>query len=185
MIPIALDPRFVRLAVCGEGALALRRLRALRAAGAGETLLFAERPEAELRAESGKYWRPHLPDSEALASLHALWIVDLDPGLEEPLAERARAASVLVNIEDVPAYCDFHSVAELRRGELLITVSTAGAAPGLAGLIRRRLEQMFGAEWAERVASLRALRAEWRHDGVSMPEAMRRIEVLVRERNWL
>ena len=185
VLSIVLDPKFVRLGVCGEGALALRRLRLLRSGGATETLLFAERPTEDLRSESGQYLRQQLPDAETLESLHALWIADVDPDLKQILAERARTAKVLVNVEDVPAFCDFHSAAEVRRGELLITISTAGAAPGLASVIRKRLEEIFDPEWAARVASLRGLRAEWRCKGISMSEIARRIEVLVRENDWL
>jgi precorrin-2 dehydrogenase/sirohydrochlorin ferrochelatase len=92
---------------------------------------------------------------------------------------------VLVNVEDVPDHCDFHSVAELRRGDLLLTVSTNGMAPGLAGTIRRTLESSFGPEWSERVSEIAALRQSWRAEGVSMPEAARRIETIAAERCWL
>ncbi len=185
MIPIALDPRFVRLAVCGNGSLALRRFNALRAAGAADVLLFADAPIPELQAAASDAWRSRLPNTEDLAALHTLWIVDLDAIKAEPLAKAARARMLLVNIEDVPAFCDFHSVAEIRRGDLLLTISTGGAAPGLAGLIRRRLEAMFDGRWADRLIELRALRASWRSQGVPMAEAMRRIETLVAERGWL
>ena len=78
------------------------------------------------------------------------------------LAALARSERVLVNVEDRPALCDFHSVAEVRRGDLLLTVSTGGASPGLAARIRARLAAEFGPEWAERVALLRGHRAAWR-----------------------
>ncbi len=185
MIPIALDPRFARVAVCGNGALALRRLTALRAAGAVDAILFADAPIPDLQAQAGDHWRPRLPTPTDLAGLHALWIVDLDPAQAEPLAQAARVRTLLVNIEDVPEFCDFHSVAEIRRGDLLLTISTGGAAPGLASLIRRRLEAMFDQSWAERLTELRALRASWRRDGVTMSDAMQRIANLVAERGWL
>jgi precorrin-2 dehydrogenase/sirohydrochlorin ferrochelatase len=185
MIPIALDPRHARLAVAGNGALALRRLLSLRAAGAAEVLLFADAPSAELTAEAGLFLRPHLPEAAELAELHALWIVDVPEQKAAGLAARARALRVLVNVEDRPPYCDFHSVAEVRRGDLLLTVSTNGAAPGLAGAIRRNLENCFSPEWEERVAEVAALRAGWRAEGVAMPEAARRINALVEERCWL
>src|ERR1700688_168958 len=151
MIPLALDPKCVNVAVAGNGPLALRRLQMLRKAGAAEALLFADAPEAALAAEAGTYLRPALPDAAALGALHVLWIVDLTPGIAAELATLARGLRVLVNVEDVPQFCDFHSVAEVRRGDLLLTVSTGGAAPGLAGTIRRNLENCFGLEWEERV----------------------------------
>jgi precorrin-2 dehydrogenase/sirohydrochlorin ferrochelatase len=185
MIPLALDPAFARLAVAGNGALALRRLRALRQGGAGSALLFADAPSAELVAEAGPFLNRTLPDAAVLSELHALWIVDLEPKTAAALATLARSLRVLVNVEDVPAFCDFHSVAEVRRGDLLLTVSTNGAAPGLAGTIRRNLEHCFGPEWGDRVGEIAALRREWRGQGVAMPEAARRIAALVNERCWL
>jgi precorrin-2 dehydrogenase/sirohydrochlorin ferrochelatase len=185
MIPLALDPKFCRVAVAGNGDLALRRLRALRRAGAAEALVFADAPNAALAAEAGAQLRPHLPGMADVAPLHALWIVDLPEDVAESLATAARSAKILVNVEDRPAFCDFHSVAELRRGDLLLTVSTNGAAPGLAGTIRRGLETCFGPEWDDRVAELAALRAGWRDEGVKMSEAARRINAIVEAGCWL
>ena len=185
MIPVALDPKHAHLAVAGNGVLALRRLRALREAGASSTLLFADAPEAALTAEAGAYLRAALPDAAALGAMHALWIVDLDQNVAADLAAEARRLRVLVNVEDVPAYCDFHSVAEVRRGDLLLTVSTNGTAPGLARSIRRNLQTCFGPEWGERVRETADLRQGWRAAGVPMAETARRIEALVAERCWL
>lgn len=185
MIPVAIDPRHAQLAVAGNGALALRRLRALRAAGAGEALLFADAPAEDLAAEAGRFLRRYLPDAADLAGLHVLWIVDVPEDKAAALAQEARRLRVLVNVEDRPAFCDFHSVAEIRRGDLLLTVSTNGAAPGLAGAIRRNLETCFPPEWEGRVAEVAALRAGWRVQNIPMPEAARRINELVEERCWL
>jgi precorrin-2 dehydrogenase/sirohydrochlorin ferrochelatase len=185
MIPVALDPRQAKLAIAGNGALALRRLRALRAAGADNVRLFADAPGEALAAEAGSYFHPRLPDGEDLSALHVLWIVGLPEDASRTLAEQARQARVLVNLEDRPAYCDFHSVAEVRRGDLLLTVSTSGAAPGLAGAIRRNLETCFPPAWEARVNEVAAMRTGWRDEGVTMPEAASRIDALVEERCWL
>jgi precorrin-2 dehydrogenase/sirohydrochlorin ferrochelatase len=185
MIPLALDPKILKLAVAGNGELALRRLRALRRAGAAEVLLFADAPVAGLAAEAGAFWRGRMPGGDDLAALNVLWVVDVAEDVGAALAEAGRRAKVLVNFEDRPAFCDFHSVAEVRRGDLLLTVSTNGAAPGLAGSIRRNLENCFGPEWDGRVADVARLRAGWRAQGVAMPEAARRIDALVEENCWL
>jgi precorrin-2 dehydrogenase/sirohydrochlorin ferrochelatase len=185
MIPIALDPRFARLAVAGNGLLALRRFRSLRAAGATDALLFSDAPDDEAVTEAGAALRRAMPGPDDLAALHVLWIVDLPRDRAEPLAAAARAQRLLVNVEDVPPLCDFHSVAEVRRGDLLLTISTNGRAPGLAGMIRRNLELRYGAEWADRVSEIGALRADWQRDGVPMPEAAKRIAAIATERKWL
>ncbi|MEE3500419.1 siroheme synthase [Acidiphilium acidophilum] len=144
MIPIALDPRFARRAVAGNGPLALRRFRALRAAGAADALLFSDAPDDEAVVGAGAAWRRAMPGPDDLAALHVLWI-----------------------------------------GDLLLTISTDCRAPGLAGVIRRNLELRYGPEWAERVAEIGALREGWRREGVTMPEAAKRIATLASERNWL
>jgi len=185
MIPIALDPRFVRLAVAGNGPLALRRFHALRAAGADDVLLFSDAPTDDTVIATGTALRRAMPDAAALATLHVLYIVDLPDERARALAEQARAARVLVNVEDVPPFCDFHSTAEVRRGDLLLTASTRGRAPGLAGVIRRDLESRYGPEWKDRVAEIGTLRAVWQSEGLAMPEAARRIADLVEERGWL
>jgi len=124
-------------------------------------------------------------DAAALAGLQVLYVTGLEAAQYVPLAAAARAAGVLVNVEDVPALCDFFSVAEVRRGDLLLTVSTGGAAPGLAGVIRRALEQMFPPVWAGRVAEVAALRQGWRAEGLPLAETARRIGAMARERCWL
>lgn len=186
MIPLALAPNCACLALAGAGAPALRRLRALRAAGAEGILVYAPAANSALAAEaSDGCFIPHLPDAAALSTIQLLWITGLAPEAGAALAAAARAARVLVNVEDVPELCDFHAVAELRRGDLLLTISTNGAAPGLAGAIRRRLEAFFPPVWAERVREIAALRQGWRAEGISMPEAARRIDDIVEERCWL
>ena len=87
-----------------------------------------------------------------------------------------------MNVEDRPALCDFHSVAEVRRGDLLLTVSTGGASPGLAARIRARLAAEYGAEWADRLALLREHRAQWRRDGGDVAALT---DALLQANGWL
>lgn len=185
MIPIALDPRRSRLGIAGNGRLALGRFLALRAAGAESVRVFADAPEPALAEAAEKHLHRRLPATADLEPLHALWITELPDAVAAGLAKAARVAGVLVNSEDRPEYCDFHSVAELRRRDLLLTVSTGGKAPGLASLIRQNLETCFGPEWAGRVDEIAALRSGWRAEGVPMAETARRIAALATERCWL
>ncbi|HVB67417.1 MAG TPA: siroheme synthase, partial [Acetobacteraceae bacterium] len=92
---------------------------------------------------------------------------------------------ILVNVEDRPELCDFRNAAELRRGDLLIAVSTGGASPGLAGAIRNRIAALFGPEWAGRVAALGARRRAWRAEGRALPELARLTAAAVAEAGWL
>lgn len=185
MIPIALDPRACPLALVGVGAAFVRRLAQLRGAGAASLIVFSPDPAPDLVASAGETLFPRLPLPAEIADVAALWIVGLAEAEAAALAVAARALRVLVNVEDVPALCDFHNVAEIRRGDLLVTVSTGGRAPGLAAAIRRRLEGVIGAEWQTRLDDLAARRRNWRGEGRGMAEIAALTETAVAQAGWL
>jgi precorrin-2 dehydrogenase/sirohydrochlorin ferrochelatase len=56
----------------------------------------------------------------------------------------AEGAGILLNVEDDIACSIFHSPAVVRRGDLIVAISTGGQCPGLAPAIRRRIEASFG-----------------------------------------
>ncbi|HEY1749873.1 MAG TPA: bifunctional precorrin-2 dehydrogenase/sirohydrochlorin ferrochelatase [Caulobacteraceae bacterium] len=55
-------------------------------------------------------------------------------------AAAARAAGVPVNVADHPELCDFHTPAIIDRGQVVVAIGTAGAAPIVAALLRAELE---------------------------------------------
>lgn len=191
MIPIALDPARVMLGLAGRGAPLRRRLATLRAGNARQVVLFSDEPGAGDASHSmpatddGITWHNRLPQPTDLAGLDALWIAGLSRTAAVPIATAARAQGVLVNVEDQPDLCDFHSVAEIRRGDLLLTVSTGGRSPRLAGRIRARLERQFDPAWAARVGELAALRQRWRADGNSMAEVSALTDAVLTSAGWL
>jgi precorrin-2 dehydrogenase/sirohydrochlorin ferrochelatase len=185
MIPLALDPAAVAVAVVGRGAPALARLRALREGGAARTILYSDQPTAELAAGAGAALRPYLPDTAALARLRLLWIAGLPDPEAAALAAAARAARVLVNVEDRPELCDFHNVASIRRGDLLLTVSTGGKSPGLAARIRQKLGAEFGPEWAARITAIGRARTQWRRQGRSIPQLANLTSDAIDRAGWL
>jgi precorrin-2 dehydrogenase/sirohydrochlorin ferrochelatase len=91
---------------------------------------------------------------------------------------------VIVNVEDAPSLCDFHVPAQVRRGDLLLTVSTGGRAPGLSHALREDLQRRFGPEWAERLDEFADLRAQWRAQGISAKGVSERTQALLSERGW-
>jgi precorrin-2 dehydrogenase/sirohydrochlorin ferrochelatase len=179
---MALDPAAIQVAVAGRGDNAARRFLALRSAGARDVLLFSDQCDQATAEAAGPALRPCLPGPGELADLRALWVVGLPDDRAAELAALARSARVLVNVEDRPELSDFHNVAEVRRGDLLLTVSTAGASPGLAARIRARLAADYGPEWAERLAFLRNQRSAWRAQGQDVPALT---DALLQAHGWL
>ena len=168
MLPIVLTPGDLRVAVTGAGEALNSRLAMLQSAGISPARL-------EATAVS----------DQALASLRLLFVAGLEEGVSRELATRARRARVLVNVEDMPHLCDFHVPAQVRRGDLLLTVSTGGRSPGLSGVLRELLEEKFGAEWESRLDGLAQARARWRAAGLAPAEVARQTRAFLDGKGWL
>ena len=191
MIPIALDPTRIMLGLAGRGAPLRRRLATLRAGDARQFVLFSDEPgsrdaeDSAAATDNGITWHNRLPQPADLSGLDVLWITGLPQAVATPLAAAARAHGVLVNVEDQPGLCDFHSVAEIRRGDLLLTVSTGGRSPRLAGRIRAHLERQFDPAWAAHVGELASLRQRWRGEKNSMAEVSALTDAVLSSAGWL
>ncbi len=168
MLPLSLNLARLRVALIGRGQAAAHRLHWLEEAGARGVTVFAAPPE-----------------SKALSGMQLVFIAGLATPLRDLAAASARAAGAIVYVEDAPAISDIQAPAVLRRGDLVLAISTSGAAPGLAAEVRRFLADTFGPEWRGRVQEMKALRRRWQ-DGEIGPEAIRRLTAAHIARNgWL
>jgi siroheme synthase-like protein len=71
----------------------------------------------------------------------------------------ATAAGIWVNSADDPDRCTFVLPAVLRRGPVIVSVSTSGASPALAKHLRDRIGEVVGPEVGAAAADLAARRA--------------------------
>jgi len=149
-------------------------------AGAGE----GRARRAALLAEAGITPVP-VDDKGALSDLAVLFIAGLDRSASEALAGRARSSGILVNVEDIPELCDFHVPAIVRRGDLVLTASTGGRAPGLARRLREWLEHRFCPEWSSHMEEVSQSRSVWRAEGLSALDVSDRTRALIAEKGWL
>jgi precorrin-2 dehydrogenase/sirohydrochlorin ferrochelatase len=184
LLPLTLDLTRLRLALIGTGAAAVQRLAWLDEAGAASLVLFSGEPTAELIDAAGARLVRRWPSEEDLARAQLVFIADLAEPQQSALAAAARSAGAIVHVEDAPALTDIHAPAVLRRGDLTIAISTAGAAPGLAGELKGFLGRLFGPEWKGRVDEVRNLRRRWRKAGISH-ELIRSLTASRLTRYWL
>jgi precorrin-2 dehydrogenase/sirohydrochlorin ferrochelatase len=126
-----------------------------------------------------------LPPALALEGRQLIFGAGLTDAESEWLATAARMRGIPVNIEDVPHLCDLHVPALVRRGELLLTVSTGGGAPALSAALRGWLEDAFGEEWAGRLEEIAALRARLRAEGQPPAEVIRAVRAHLDAATWL
>lgn len=102
------------------------------------------------------------------------------------IAAMARDSGALVHLHDQTTACDFHLPARLRRGRLLLTVSTDGAVAGLSRLMRDHLaEHVIPSDWAARVEHLAERRRDWKASGLHAGDLFKAIAHFVRARGWL
>jgi precorrin-2 dehydrogenase/sirohydrochlorin ferrochelatase len=73
----------------------------------------------------------------------------------------------------------------VRRGDLLISISTSGKSPALAKLVRQWIERALPSGWAERLKEASARRADWRDQGTPPAEVAQRTSQLVEQHGWL
>lgn len=165
MLPIALDLTQLSVLLIGTGPATERRLKSLREAGCEPNHI------------------PNAPDK--IPNAQIIFIADFDEATSERLYLAGKAAGAIVNVEDKSQFCDFHVPAIIRRGDLLMTVSTGGASPTLARKIRDIIGNLFGAEWAERTSEIAQLRSGWRAQGASMQEVAKNTEAHLAAKGWL
>jgi len=180
-----LDLKALQVVLVGEGKTAEARLALLDAAGAGRVELYSANPSQSLREKAGARLRGDRPKPEVIGRAGLLLLAGLAEDEAAPFVAAARQSGVLVNTEDRKALCDFHLPSVLRRGELLVSVSTGGRVPGLARRLRVYLEGVFGPEWTDRLEEVARRREDWRSEGLEGPEVGRRVEAYVEEKGWL
>ncbi len=184
MLPISVDLAQTRVVLVGEGAAACRRLKLLDEAGAERLDVFAPEPAAELAEAAGARLRRRLPLPSEIAGAQLVFVAGAGETTAREIRRVAKAAGVLINVEDDRPKSDFHSAAVIRRGDLTVAISTNGRSPGLAGLMRRVLECRIGPEWELRLDEIACLRRAWRNAGDDPATVGRRTREWATGQGW-
>jgi len=132
--------------VVGGGTVAARKIEGLVACGAVVTVVAPDVAPAIEAMGVAVHRRPYARP-EARGYRLVLAATD-DPAVNRTVYEDAEAAGVWVNAADEPASCSFTLPSTVRRGDLLVTVSTGGQSPAMAAWMRRRMEADLGEEYA-------------------------------------
>ncbi len=142
--------------VVGAGRIGRRKLAGLIRAGA-RIRLIAPTLAADLDlTRVDLVHRPYRPGDLQGAAL--AFAATGNREVNRAVAAEARAAGIPVNVADSSDESDFTLPALLRRGDLTLTVATAGRSPALAVAVRDRLGTLLGPEWALVVDIAEALR---------------------------
>ena len=161
--PLNIDLTGRRIVVVGGGTVAERKVRGVLAAEpAVEVRVIAPETTAGLRALAAEGRIDWQRERYARGMLRGAFLVYAATDVREvnaAVAAEAEESGALVNVIDDAVRSDFQVPASLRRGDLLLTVSTGGDSPAMARAIRMELEQFYPPSfeiWLESVAVLRA-----------------------------
>ena len=143
-----------RCVVVGGGRVAERKIRELISAGA-RPIVISPTLTSQLTwwNERGdfEHWARQFEPGD-LEGAQVIIAATNDPLVNARIA-RSAPAGALVNVVDAPRLGNFHTTATVRRGDLLLSVSTQGRSPALSAQVRRELAQHYGPEY-KRIADV-------------------------------
>ena len=149
-----------RTVIIGGGAIAARKCDELLAAGARVTVIAPDlAPTLAGLCRDGRIdhrSRPYRPGD--LDGVHLAFAATGDASVNRAVAEEAATRGILANIVDAPELSTFATPAVVRRGDLLIAISTGGKSPALAARLRTELTERFGWEYGAALELLGAIR---------------------------
>jgi precorrin-2 dehydrogenase/sirohydrochlorin ferrochelatase len=162
-----LFPIFLKLTgrpciVIGAGNLAESKIDSLRTAEAYVTVIA---PAANKRiaalADAGEIVLHQREYTQGDLAGHFLAVAATsNPAVNRAVFAEAEAAGILINAVDDPPFCDFYFPSVVRRGDLQIAISTAGASPSLAQRLRKEIDTLLPLDAGEWLAELGNLRRE-------------------------
>ena len=159
-LPIFMDIRDRRCLMVGGGEVAARKTELLLAAGAAVQAAAPALGDAmQALVDAGRIAYRNGPFQESdLDGAQLVIAASDDRAVNARVAALADSRGVPVNVVDDPALCRFIMPAIVDRTPVLAAVSTGGASPVLARLMRGRLEALIPAEFGR----LAALAGEFR-----------------------
>ena len=158
--PINLDIKNRNCLIVGGGAVGTRKVNTLLECGARVTVVSPEPTPQLTRLASEGSIRLEKRDyrSDDITGMFLVIGATDDESLNHQISKDAEQAHILCNIADRPEVCNFILPSIVRRGDLVITVSTSGKSPALAKRLRKQLETQFGQEYADFLLLMGAIR---------------------------
>jgi uroporphyrin-III C-methyltransferase/precorrin-2 dehydrogenase/sirohydrochlorin ferrochelatase len=151
MLPMRFLPVFLDLAagtvmLVGSGELALNKLRLLSSAGARVRWFVGAADIAAVTSAAAPPNSIEIVTADPLAADLADVVAIVSAAgrpFDDAIAARARAARIPLNVVDRPDLSTFVVPAIVDRGDVVVAISTGGAAPVLARRLRERIEAVL------------------------------------------
>ena len=171
--PVSVDLTGRRCLVVGGGAIAEREVAGLVEAGARVAVVSPSLTPSllELAAEAELHWRPREYAHGDAVGFSLVMVATDDRAVNRAVAAECRERGIWVNGADDPARCDFILPSVFRRGAVTVAVSTGGASPTMARLVREELDALLPDDVAPLTQIMAEVRRALREHGVSLDAA--------------
>ncbi len=144
-LPIFLDIKGKKVVIDGGTTVAARRAERALQAGA-QVHLYDPAPSDEFRDlldhPNLTHHRRELEPDDVKGAVVAYGAAE-DDLRDRRLHEAARLHGALSNVADVPEYCDFITPSVVDRSPMVVAISSGGAAPIIARILRARIESQL------------------------------------------
>jgi precorrin-2 dehydrogenase / sirohydrochlorin ferrochelatase len=150
--PAFLDLCGRRVVVVGGGAIATAKVRGLLACRPSPLVVIAPRvsQHIQLLAEAGQLtWLNRAYQQGDLAGADLAFGASDDRALNARVAVEARQLGIPVLAVDDVDNCDFIAPAVVRRGDVVVAISTGGRSPAMARRAREELDSLIPPDWGE------------------------------------
>jgi uroporphyrin-III C-methyltransferase/precorrin-2 dehydrogenase/sirohydrochlorin ferrochelatase len=167
LYPAFLDLTGRHVVLVGGGSVAASKLEGLLVAGARVTIV------APAICDSIRTAGVTLVEREFVETdLDGAWwvVAAATPDVNRVVAAAAEERRVFVNAVDDKGAATAYLGGVVRRGQVEIAISTGGAAPALAGLLREGLDAMLPQDLERWIAVAIATRAEWKANAIPIGE---------------
>ena len=149
LYPINLNIQGRHCLVVGGGAVAARKITTLLGCGAKVRVVspIAVPEIRQLAAAEKIEWLERAYTGGDIGDSFMVFAATNQPAVQKRVTADAKLSGVLLNVASDPDASDFHVPASVRRGLLLLTISTGGGSPAFAKKLRTQMESEFGPEY--------------------------------------
>lgn len=159
--PITIDITNRPCLIVGGGRVAIRKAGGLQEAGAKVTIISPDIDDSVTDLRGIEIIRREFTLGDTAGYVLVIAATD-NREINALVSKEAQQNSALVNVVDDPELCTFIVPAVVRRGDLILSVSTSGSSPALAGHLRCELEEKYGPEYESLILLLKDIRGEIR-----------------------
>lgn len=159
-LPININIKNKNCLVVGAGNVALKKIQTLLSFGARVTVVAPEQADAVKKLANRKKIKLKNRKFKScdLKNVHLIIAATDDRALNKKIFSLAQKTNTPINVVDNPGLCTFIMPSIIKRGNLIISVSTSGKVPALSVNLRKEIEKLISPEFKNIISKLEKIR---------------------------